>query len=114
MTDQQYWTVDNQSQASFPGIAPEHRAYLNAALELGYRPYVFAFDNIGAEFMGRGAIILRRGPRRWEVLLGDSKTTVDTPFVDSFPEAARRALSWLSQPEPGPQEEPNQRGSAPW
>lgn len=105
MTDQQYWTVDDQSQASFPGIAPEHRAYLNKALELGYCPYVFGFDNIGAEFMGRGAIILCRGPRRWEVLLGDSKTTVDAQFVDSFPEVARRALSWLRQSGPDSQEE---------
>lgn len=77
----------------------QHRAemaFLESATHAGFRAYVIGIDTFGAESTdGREGDIVRRGKRRWEIVLYASDRRMYSMLVDDFNKAAHDVLRWL-------------------
>src|SRR5262249_41978077 len=69
--------------------------FLQAAHQEGFRPYTFDAGNLGAAADDRAGLILVRGRKRWEIVLGTPETRIASAFVDDFACAADSVLHWL-------------------
>jgi hypothetical protein len=69
--------------------------FLEAAYQDGYKPYMETAGNFGATTGVRGGMILFRGRKHWQVLLGTTDETVVSAHLDDFCAAADAVLQWL-------------------
>jgi hypothetical protein len=58
-------------------------------------PYTCGAGDFGAGDTERSGLIVVRGQRRWEVVLGTHDSRVASAFVDDFDCAAEAVLEWL-------------------
>jgi hypothetical protein len=87
----------------FEVLEPDHRTelqerelkFLQTAHREGFQPYTFGAGDFGAGTRVRTGLILVRGRKHWEVVLGTSATKIASAFVDDFDSAAQGALQWL-------------------
>lgn len=95
LNDNRYWPFevlpsDQQTE--------QHRReihFLEAAADLGYRPYTFGASNFGATNQERDGILFVRGRRRWEVVLGGGERRMLSAYFDDFAAASEAILLWL-------------------
>jgi len=76
----------------------EHKqeiSFLESAHRQGYQAYTSGAGDFGATVNERGGLIVGRGLRRWEVVLGLLDTKVASAFVDDFDCAGEAVLEWL-------------------
>ena len=101
MTDQEnypqrrYWPFDvlppeQQTEQHKQGIT-----FLESAHREGCQAYTCGAGDLGATANERGGLIVVRGRRRWEVVLGVQDTKVASAFVDDFACAGEAVLDWL-------------------
>jgi len=69
--------------------------FLETAQREGYAPYMCGAGDFGATANERSGLIVVRGRRRWEVILGMLDAKVASAFVDDFDCAAAAILDWL-------------------
>jgi hypothetical protein len=87
----------------FDVLPPEQRSeqhereirFFETAHREGFHPYLSSPGDFGAAATERGGLILVRGRRRWEVVLGTTDTKIASAFVDDFACAAEAVLQWL-------------------
>jgi hypothetical protein len=87
----------------FEVLPPEERTeqhqqeirFLETAYQRGYQPYLCGAGDLGASTAERWGLIVVRGRRRWEVVLGTRDAKVVSAFVGNFDGAAEAALAWL-------------------
>jgi hypothetical protein len=87
----------------FEVLPPEQRMehheqeirFLEAAHQEGYMPYLCGAGDFGAAAKERSSLIVVRGRRRWEVVLGTLDAKVASALVDDFDCAAEAVLEWL-------------------
>jgi hypothetical protein len=70
-------------------------SFLETAHGEGYQAYMCGAGDFGATANERGGLIVVRGRRRWEVVLGVLDTKVASAFVDNFGCAGEAVLEWL-------------------
>lgn len=69
--------------------------FLETAQQEAFTPYMCGAGDFGAAANERSGLIVVRGPRRWEVVLGTLDAKVASAFVDDFECAAGAVLGWL-------------------
>ena len=69
--------------------------FLETARQEGYAPYLCGAGDFGASAKERSGLLVVRGRRRWEVVLGALDAKVASAFVDTFDCAAEAVLEWL-------------------
>ena len=87
----------------FEVLPPEKRTehhqqeirFLETAQREGYTPYMCAGGDFGAAANERSGLIVVRGRKYWEVVLGTLDAKVASAFVDDFDCAAAAVLDWL-------------------
>lgn len=93
--DKRYWP--------FQVLPPENQTeeqkcqvrFLEIANQEGYKPYMEPVGHFGATAGVRGGMILFRGRRHWQVLLGTTEENVVSAHLDDFCAAAEAVLQWL-------------------
>jgi hypothetical protein len=68
---------------------------LEAAHRAGQNPYTYGAENFGATRGTRGGMIVFRGKKHWEVVLGTVGEVALSADVDDFQCAADAVLPWL-------------------
>jgi hypothetical protein len=83
----------------FAVVQPEqHREemrFLETAYREGYAPYLEGAGDFGAGAAERSGLIVVRGRKRWEVILGAMDAKIASAFVDDFRCASDAVLQWL-------------------
>jgi hypothetical protein len=69
--------------------------FLETAHRQGYKPYTFGSENFGVTCGERGGVIVLRGRRRWEAIVGTAEETSLSAYLDEFSYAAEAVLLWL-------------------
>ena len=69
--------------------------FLEAAYQEGYKPYMEPLGNFGATAGERGGMIVFRGRKHWEMLLGTTEETAVSAHLDDFCAAGDAVLLWL-------------------
>jgi hypothetical protein len=94
-SSRRYWPFEVGEFAQRTETQEGELRFLRAAHQEGFQPYAFGCGSLGATADARASLILTRGRKRWEVVLGTSETKVVSAFVDDFDCAADSVLQWL-------------------
>jgi hypothetical protein len=94
--ENRYWPFDVLPPAQQTEQHRQEIQFLEAAYRRGYKPYTFASGNFGATCGERGGVIVFRGRKRWEAILGTPEGTSLSAYLDDFCYAAEAVLQWLS------------------
>jgi len=95
LVDKKYWPFD---VLPFNEQSKQHQdeiAFLKAAYQEGFSPYICDAGDLGASYGNRGALILVRGRSRWEIVLWDLNRKIPSSFQTDFPRAGNTVLEWL-------------------
>lgn len=90
-----YWPFEVRQSDQRTETQERELRFLQAAHQEGFQPYTFGSGDFGTTAGERGSLVLIRGRRRWEVVLGTSVTKIVSAFVDDFDCAADSVLHWL-------------------
>ncbi len=93
--ENRYWPFDVLPPAQQTEQHRREIQFLEAAYRQGYNPYTFGSENFGATCRERGGVIVFRGRKRWEAILGTAEQTSLSAYIDEFSHAAEAVLLWL-------------------
>src|SRR5713226_9668344 len=92
-----YWPFDVLPPETQTEQHKQEIGFLQSAHREGYQPYTCGAGDFGATANERGGLIVVRGRRRWEVVLGVLDTKVASAFVDNFGCAGEAVFEWLRE-----------------
>src|SRR5262249_31909256 len=98
--EQRFWPFDVLPPDQQTDQHKREIAFLEAAHREGFRPWMNRVGDFGATAGERGGLIVVRGRKCREVILGTSQAKRFSAFVTDFDSAAKALLSWLRGAEP--------------
>jgi hypothetical protein len=93
--EEQYWPFDVLPEDQQSPLHRQEIRFLETAYREGYKPYTFGAGDYGAGAEERSGLILVRGRKRWEAVLGKGDAKVGSVFLEDFDRAAEAVLEWL-------------------
>jgi hypothetical protein len=95
-----YWPFAYPGEDLSNSLGTDGLAFVLRALELGFSPFRFGADNLGARLDEKHGNIIRRGNSRWEIALDLANENVGFAYVSDYSAASIAIFDWLLGEEP--------------
>jgi hypothetical protein len=95
LDDNRFWPFDVLPPDRRTPLHQQEIDFLKAAYRVGFRPYQFGSENVGASAGERWAYIFRRTRRFWELRVGAPTEGILFAYVAGFEVNAEAVLLWL-------------------
>jgi hypothetical protein len=90
-----YWPFEISPRENLSEEQSLQISFMKQAFQEGYSPHVSFHSTYQISKGNKGARIIYRGSRMWEVLLGNSERVSIQAYVTKFAESATAALAWM-------------------